>query len=277
MPALQAIEDVAAPLLGEYAFIAGGGVAAAEYSEGVIDKRNILNVPNLEFAYDDIDVFVPTREQLVVVVQKYLDHGYVLVGDFATTWRRWRLFGTGHWHTNSIKLESLKGVEVNVIFKSHGGHPVRTHGQVSESFDFGHVCVVFSTYAGTWKDNRRAQVDTYRPGNRTEFNLLDDKVEDWEAGLFSEHIGLRECGRYGRYVDRGYEYLTQAAVSLAKGYEMAALHYRDKDDPNKRWLGEEFYPMVAEAIRLDDIPQLVELDKLITPRTAIDMLREALI
>jgi hypothetical protein len=57
---------------------------------------------------------------------------------------------------------------------------------------------------------------------------------------------------------------------------MAALHYRDKDDAGKRWLGEEFYPMVAKAIASDDIQQLLDLDKLITPSTAIETLMETL-
>ena len=278
IPAFDAVMQVAAACDGEYGTIAGGATAAACYTTGMFYPEDVLGVVGLEYQWGDVDVFASTKASAVSITKGLLDEGYVLDPKFISTWRRWRKFEMSNkWETHSIKLESLNGIEVNVIAKSVHGVPCRDPWQVAGSFDFGHLTTVFDLETMEWIDLRHATIKGFKPGNRAEFNMLTRKVKDWESGLFSPHIGTREPGRYARNVTRGYVDLLQVKDTLALGYEMGALHYRDKDDPAMKWRGEVFYPAISEAIRSDDFDQLLELEEKSRTPAGLALLMEELV
>lgn len=275
--AYEAVMQVAAACEGHYGSIAGGATAAATYSRGLFYPEDKLDIPDLEYAWGDVDVFASSKASAISITQDLLGQGYVLLPKFHAVWRRWRKFEmSSRWETHSIRLESRNGIEVNVIAKSVHGVPCREPGQVASSFDFGHLTTLFDLETMSWLDFRKSGIPTFEPGNRAEFDVQTRRVEDWTNGYFSLHIGMREPERYARNYLRGYTWLTKAKDTLATGYHVAALHYRDKDDPRERWVGENLYPRIAEAIEDDDFDELVKLGTIARNPQGIDLLMEEL-
>lgn len=278
IPAFDAVMQVAAACDGEYGTIAGGATAAATYSTGMFYPEDILGIPDIEYQWGDVDVFASTKASAVSITKGLLMQGYVLDPKHVSTWRRWRKFEMSNkWETHSIKLESLNGIEVNVIAKSVHGVPCRDPWAVAGSFDFGHLTTVFDLETMEWIDLRHAMIKGFQPGQGKEFDMLTRRIPDWRSGLFSPHIGNREPGRYARYVTRGFTGLMQAKDTLATGYEVAALHYSDKDDPADKWRGDVFYPAIADAIRADDFDQLLELEEKTRTPSGLALLMEELV
>ena len=267
LPALDAIERVQRPLHGLPVYIAGSSVAAALYSN-ISDQ-----------SYDDVDVFCSTPNALVSAVNQLRFHGWEFDPRFERVWVRWMKYGFKGWHTNSIKLEHPKtGIDVNVIYKMVDGHATTSLSQVIESFDFGLLAV------GGWDMER----DTYHdmrsylfPANIHQQDLaqgrlpmLPNRRNDWRNGFISQYQGLREIGRYVKYVDYGYD-MSLVKDDLLTGYWAVADYLSDRDKPEKIQLG-KIYEAIALHLSADNLDQLREVGKEVLFMDSLDAIMESL-
>ena len=278
------IHEVAQPLLGMPVYMAGSLVAADEY--------------NLPDAYDDVDIFCPTSEAMVAAVQRLHDLGFQFNDRFQRVWARWLKYGLKGWHTNSMKLELhnempthylLNGMEasperftmlrnedkleVNIIYKLQGGHPLNRLSAVLESFDFGLLGVGYDLEHGLLRRDMRSYLfPTYTPDGA--LPLMPMKRHDWIQGFLSQYNGTREAGRYAKYAKYGYD-LHLVRDDLIAGYEAAADYLGDRDQEDKKLLA-KIYMRIAELIDTNAIDELYEAGQEILFLDALDEIYEAL-
>ena len=274
LPALDAIERVQRPLHGLPVYIAGSSVAAALYSN-ISDQ-----------SYDDVDVFCSTPNALVSAVNQLRFHGWEFDPRFERVWVRWMKYGFKGWHTNSIKLEHPKtGIDVNVIYKMVDGHATTSLSQVIESFDFGLLSI------GGWDMERDTYHDMrsylFPPEEVDEFlvdgqghplaqalPMLPNRRNDWRNGFISQYQGLREIGRYVKYVDYGYD-MSLIKDDLLTGYWAVADYLSDRDKPEKIQLG-KIYEAIALHLSADNLDQLREVGKEVLFMDSLDAIMESL-
>ena len=274
LPALEAIERVQRPLHGLPVYIAGSSVAAALYSN-ISDQ-----------SYDDVDVFCSTPNALVSAVNQLRFHGWEFDPRFERVWARWMKYGFKGWHTNSIKLEHPKtGIDVNVIYKMVDGHATTSLSQVIESFDFGLLAVGgWDMERGTYHDMRSylfppEEVDEFLTDGQgnplaQELPMLPNRRNDWRNGVISQYQGLREIGRYVKYVDYGYD-MSLIKDDLLTGYWAVADYLSDRDKPEKIQLG-KIYEAIALHLSADNLDQLREVGKEVLFMDSLDAIMESL-
>lgn len=263
--AASAIADVRMALRGLPVFIAGSSVAAAQY-DNISDN-----------AFDDVDVFTPTSHALVHAVNALQNAGYFIDVRHKRLWERWLKYGMKGWHTNSIKLEhELSGLEVNVIYKLVDGHATTSLSQVIESFDFGLLAI------GGWE----TETDTYRDlrsylfpssnhySTAAALPFLPNKRAAWQQGFISQYNGLRQAGRYVKYIDYGYD-LSLIKDDMITGYSIASQYLSDKDSVEKQKLG-EIYNTLATEIDRNELSKLREVSKTILYKDSLDEIMESL-
>ena len=239
-------------------FVTGSAVAASVYG-----------LPN---AFHDIDLFTPTPPAFISSIQHFLSKGYVLEKRFERVWHRWLNMGLGSWHTNSIALVSPGGAQVNLIYKLVNKKPTASLAEVLESFDFGLLTMGWDMRDGVFRDMRpylfpNLPVDGPLP-------LLPNKRDQWTAGFISQYNGLRECGRYAKYHNYGYD-MSAVKDDLVTGYYNAALYLSNRDKPEKQQLG-AIYDAIAGHILVDNIDQLTEASKAILYLDSLDQIMESL-
>lgn len=238
-----ALGVVKAPLAALPVFIAGSAVSSA------------LN-PNVgDTAYDDVDVFCATPQALMAAAERLMRAGFELNDRFERVYHRWIRYGFKGWHTNSLKLEDvIGGIEVNLVFKIVDGHPTTSASQVIESFDFGLLHTAWDCEREEWL----CMADAFFPGMDRfgALPLLPNRRDTWRNGFISQYQGLREAGRYVKYVDYGYD-LSLVKDDLVTGYRMAELFYLDRDKPEHKTLG-QIYGKLAIDIEMDDLDRLRE-------------------
>ena len=274
LPALEAIERVQRPLHGLPVYIAGSSVAAALYSN-ISDQ-----------SYDDVDVFCSTPNALVSAVNQLRFHGWEFDPRFERVWVRWMKYGFKGWHTNSIKLEHPKtGIDVNVIYKMVDGHATTSLSQVIESFDFGLLAVGgWDMERGTYHDMRSylfppEEVDEFLTDGQGNplaqaLPMLPNRRNDWRNGFISQYQGLREIGRYVKYVDYGYD-MSLIKDDLLTGYWAVADYLSDRDKPEKIQLG-KIYEAIALHLSADNLDQLREVGKEVLFMDSLDAIMESL-
>ena len=274
LPALDAIERVQRPLHGLPVYIAGSSVAAALYSN-IGDQ-----------SYDDVDVFCSTPNALVSAVNHLRFHGWEFDPRFERVWVRWMKYGFKGWHTNSIKLEHPKtGIDVNVIYKMVDGHATTSLSQVIESFDFGLLAVGgWDMERGTYHDMRSylfppEEVDEFLVDGQGHplaqaLPMLPNRRNDWRNGFISQYNGLREIGRYVKYVDYGYD-MSLIKDDLLTGYWAVADYLSDRDKPEKIQLG-KIYEAIALHLSADNLDQLREVGKEVLFMDSLDAIMESL-
>jgi hypothetical protein len=253
----EAIVELSNSLYQEPAFIAGSCVAAAEYQ---LD------------GYSDIDAFVPTEQVLMTITQKLLDQGYTMDEKFDRVWYRWQRYGLMGWHTNSMKLHSRSDVEVNIIYKTVNRQPVRTLAQVLESFDFGLLAIGFDVEHGVKRDMRSYLHPDVKPGGP--YPLNPEVRSNWINGFISQHRGLRQAGRYARYVDYGYD-MSATTDDLVVGYRAAALYHSNSFDEEKKFLF-DIYTALANRIEDHEIGELLQFYKTLDFKSPLDEIMAAL-
>ena len=242
-PALDAVDELLARLNGEPVFMAGSLAAAHAHGNPT--------------AWSDVDVFVPTEGLLFTSIKSLLMQGAVPIENFDRVWHRWQRYGLRKWHTNSMRLELSSGVEVNVVYKLTDGHPTTSLSQVLESFDFGLLATGWELESGTYRDLRPFLF----PGADVDgpMQLMPNKRDNWVQGFISQYNGLREGMRYLKYLNYGYD-MSEVKADLVAGYRQATVYHLSTFDPEKHALG-ELYQRIAEAIDLDDTPELEALYK----------------
>jgi hypothetical protein len=236
-PAAQAVDEIRTLLRGRPGFLVGSAVAGEVY-----DKP-----------YNDVDVFVPSVVSLASTVQFLLDDGASLDLQAERTWNRWDLIGTGDWNTNSIKLETLHGTEVNVVYKVVNKAPLTTLHTVLGSFDFGYVAMGYDLRLGTWHDGREFWFG--RGCDMDRLGMLPEREMQWLNGSLGTFTGVRQAERYAKFANRGYD-MSRSAPVLVQGYRITAAHYQLSDDPEKlEYAG--IYLSIADLIETGDVDGLL--------------------
>lgn len=263
MSASAIIADVRARLAGDSVFLAGSLVASETY--GMPDPGH------------DVDLFCPTLQQLIATGQKLLCQGFTLDPRFERVWERWLEMGVKSWHTNSLRLLDPNGLEWNLVYKLNGGHPTTTLAQVLESFDFGLLGTGYDLRTDTYRDMRPYLFpDHWNQGYvfTGPLPMMPEKRANWRRGLISQYNGLRECGRYAKYANYGYD-LSLVKDDLSTGYWNAAAYMSTTFDPEKQQLG-KIYEAIAQHIDLDNIAELAEASTKIDYKDSLDLIMEAL-
>ena len=258
--ASQAIDEVSAVLAGLPAFIAGSSAAAAQ-----------PHAPS-DRSYSDIDVFFASESGIIAGASQLIAAGFVIEPRHARVWHRWLKMGLGKWHTHSLKL--TKGpIDANLVFKIVDGHPTTSASQVIESFDFGLLAHAFDLELMDWRDLR-----SYLFPRITDLNgplpLLPLREASWRQGFISQYQGLREVGRYIRYIDYGWD-LSAVKPDLITGYWNAGEYWTNKGDPDKVILG-KIYETIAMDIEGDDFANLRAVSTEILFMDDLDKIMEAL-
>lgn len=254
LTASEAVAHVRKSLRGRPGFLVGSAVAADVYGK--------------HDAYTDVDVFVPSTNALASTVQFMLDHGCVMNEQELRKWNRWQTIGPGDWHTSSIRLETLAGVEVNVVYKTVGKAPLTSLHAVLGSFDFGYVAMGYDLKTGTFHDGRTfwfgEQCDMHRLG------LLPDRHLQWETGSIGRYTGVRQAQRWAKFALRGYDMSLSSPV-LVQGYRTTATYYLSKDDPEYR----EYAPLylaLADLIEVGGAQEIEDAFKGLQPHDTVNSL-----
>jgi len=248
------IDEVSAPLLGLPVYLAGSLAAEEAYSK--------IN------AHDDVDLFCSTEQVLFIAVQRLLSAGYTFKERFDRVWERWLRYGFKRWHTNSIKLISPAGNEVNVVYKLVDGHPTTSLGQVLESFDFGLLGVGYDLETKTKRDMREYLFPGLDPMGPLPF--MPNKQQGWKHGFISQYNGLREPGRYAKYARYGYD-MSAVKTDLIAGFWIAADYHSLSDKEDKAALG-KIYEVTANLIEDDSFDKLFDASKKILFMDSLDLI-----
>lgn len=256
--ASDAITEVQINLDGVNGFLTGSCVAAADHG--------------LDFAWSDIDVFMPTSHTLIAAGQRLLDRGYKLDDRFSRVWERWLSYGFKSWHTNSLRLHSPGGIETNLVYKLTEGHAATSLAEVIESFDFGLLCTGYELSSGTYRDMQSYLFPGTGKGQA--LPMMPSKRTNWRAGFISQYNGLREFGRYAKYHAYGYD-MSLIKDDLAEGYRAAELYMSNHFDAEKQMMG-QIYGSIADKIEDDAIDELFEATKKIDYKDSLDSIMEAL-
>lgn len=242
----QQIADVLQLLKGEPAVLVGSLVAAEAYG---IDKAH------------DLDIFTPSGEALMALTQRLLTLNYQFAPKFERTWQRWREYGMGRWHTNSMRLISPKGVETNLVYKTVGRSPLTHVSDVVNSFDFGLLAMGYDLRDGAFEDHRAALFQGRGFDPAGPLPMLPRKRESWVRGYFSKYNGLREAGRYAKYHRYGYD-MSQVKDDLVTGYYEAHAHWSNLFEQEEQELG-KIYGIIAQQLDADEIDEILDADKVL--------------
>lgn len=242
-PAIQ-IADVLQLLQGEPAVLVGSLVAAETYG---INQAH------------DLDLFCPSSEALMSIAQLLMCKGYTLDPKFQRTWKRWREYSMGRWHTNSLRLHSPSGVETNLVYKTVGRSPLTHVSDVVNSFDFGLLAMGYDLRDGSFEDHRAALFQGRGFDPEGPLPMMPRKRESWVQGFFSKYNGLREAGRYAKYHRYGYD-MSAVKTDLITGYYEAEAHWLSMFEPEDQDLG-RIYGHIAKRIEDDAIDEMLEADK----------------
>lgn len=259
--AADTVAAVRSLLAGEPVFMAGSLVAAETY--GMPDD-----------SFHDVDLFCPTSNVLISVGQRLLCEGFTLDERMARTWHRWLRYGTKGWHTNSLRIFGPDSTEYNLVYKMTDGHPTTSLAQVLESFDFGLLATGYDLETNTFRDMREYLFPEYAGAASNALPLMPGKRSNWRNGFISQYNGLREVGRYAKYVDYGYD-LSLVKDDLAVGYWAASAYLSTTFDEDKQQLG-KIYEVIAVHIEDDNIAELSRASKEIDYKDSLDVIMEAL-
>lgn len=264
--AAEAVELVVEQARGLRCYLTGSAASAAAKARD--------GIGGYEYAYHDVDLFVGSENEWVRSIQFLVDHGYTFGERMEMLWYRVLHYGTHNWHTNSMRLISPEGIEVNLVYKTIGRHPTSSLSQVLETFDFGLLAMGWETEDGTFRDARSYQFPGMDPNGP--LPLLPWRRESIRQGHFREHQGLRTFGRAARYFgEYGYDG-SLVVPDLVLGYHNAADYYLDRSDPQKQTIG-NIYRTVALLLEENDWPKLAEASEAVPKMDTLDELYELLI
>lgn len=215
--------------------------------------------------YTDADIFCASPVAASAGVQLMLDNGGVLDEKAARTWDNWQQGGMDGWHTNSITVELLNGLEVNLIYKTIGNHPLDTIEKVLGSFDFGYVAAGYDLELRTFHDGREfwfgKGVDLNRLG------MLPQRRKMWLKAKVGRYTGVRQAQRFAKFGLRGYD-MSLVAPVLVQGYRTTAAHYLTKDDPEYAQYA-PLYLAFAQLIELEDLQGIEDAFKVMQPHDPV--------
>jgi hypothetical protein len=172
-------------------------------------------------------------------------------------------------------------VETNLVYKLTEGHAATSLAEVLESFDFGLLGTGWDLEHDVFRDMRKYLFPDQLTGtlgwanvNQVALPMMPNKRANWRQGFISQYNGLREMGRYAKYVKYGYD-MSLVKDDLATGYRMAALYYSTGFKPEHPQM-QAIYEAIAEHIELDHIDELELAAKDIDYTDSLDAIMEAL-
>lgn len=260
MSASALVADVMQRVKGEPVFFAGSLVAAETYGIS---------------GYHDVDLFCPTPQVFISLGTKLQEQGFKPDDRMVRAWHRWLRYGFKSWHTNSFKLFDPNGMEWNLVYKLSDGHPTTSLAQVLESFDFGLLGTGYDVEYGIRRDLRPylfPHVNATHPA--TPLPMMPAKRDNWRNGFISQYNGMREFGRYVKYLGYGYD-LSLVKDDLVTGYREAALYLSARFEDEKKELG-KIYEAIGDHIDANHIVELTEAAKKIDYNDSLDVIMEAL-
>lgn len=256
---------LSSPLAGTYCNWVGS-------SRGAVAR--VERHPSTVFAqlWKDIDFFFSSKEALMFGAAKLLDAGASPLNEGEERkLKRWMRFGMGHFDTHSLRLETLQGVEFNLVFKSQDGKPYRTAAEQVGSFDFSNVSMSTDMRTGETYD----LFEYYWPGGNPDMvRMFPEREEQWLTGTIGKHTGSRQAGRYATNYARGYD-MELCKLPLVTGYRIVAVHYLDQDDDVLNDIGRT-YLSIASLIEDDDIDALLYAYSNINPHSKIASIAAAI-
>ena len=258
--ASSAIDEVSQIVAALPVYIAGSAAASAQ-----------PHAPS-PLAYSDIDMFFASESGIVAGVQRFIDAGFTLDPRHERVWARWMKMGLGKWHTHSIKL-TRGSHEVNCVFKIVDGHPTTSPAQVIESFDFGLLSHAFDCELMVWRD-MRSYLFPEIADHDGPLPLLPLRRDAWQSGFISQYQGLREIGRYIRYLDYGWD-LSIVKPDLITGYWAVSRYLNDRGGEDREKLA-KIYETLAINIEDDDFDSLRDASKEIMFMDDLDKIMESL-
>ena len=104
--------------------------------------------------------------------------------------------------------------------------------------------------------------------------MMPNKRENWRRGFISQYNGIRESGRYAKYHQYGHD-MSLVKDDLLTGYREAELYNGSHFDKDKQQLA-LIYGAIADHIEADNIDHLIEANKKIEYKDALDLIMEAL-
>lgn len=268
LDATFAIQRVLTVAAGLPVYIAGSAVVAEHYDN--IDSTS----------FDDVDVFCPTPQVLIALAERFINSGFILNDRMERVYTRWLKFGFKGWHTNSLKLElplpngvgGFDYLKINLVYKLTDGHPTTSLAQVLESFDFGLLALGYDAELNRKMDLRPYLFQGMDPDGP--LPLMPNKQGNWRSGFISQYNGLRECGRYVKYHDYGFD-LSLVKDDLVTGYRASSEYYTQRDDKDKVTLG-LIYESLAESLENDELDKIREASGEILYMDSLDAIMEAL-
>lgn len=252
----EAVTAVINLLAGIPAAIAGSVMAAQYYGKD---------------EFSDVDVFCYTPEAIILAAERLRVGGAVIWPRHERMLRRWHKYELGNWHTNSIKFH-LDDIEINLIYKTIGRHPVRSSAQVIESFDFGLLHMAYDLDLGAY----RSMCDYFFPGAdpRGALPMLPDRREQWQTGFVSQYVGMRQFGRYAKYAKRGYD-LSLVKPDLITGYELATEYHLGRGGDESMAYAQVF-ESVRDSIEDDRYDDLIAAAAAAVNQDSLDTIMESL-
>lgn len=259
LTASQAIQSVR-PLLKGYPVYIAGSVVAAE----VYDKPH---------AYSDLDVFCSSKMSTAAVVQMLIENGYSIAEGMKRLWERWLMTDLSSWHTHSIRLDNPHtGLEVNVIYKTIDGAPIKSLAHLIESFDYG----LLAAGGYDMKNDVRRDLRGYLFPEYSDLEgalpMIPIRENDWRNGFISKYQGLRMAGRLVKYRDYGYD-MSLCQDLLIEMYENAGHHLKDRIEPDKKMLG-EIYLALSAHLSKSEYDKIKKFSKKLAYKSDLDALRD---
>lgn len=241
------------------ACIAGSTVAAETYG-----------LPLGQFA--DLDVFCYSSEAMIVGAMRLMAAGFEIEERHSRVWHRWIKYGISGWHTNSLKLMTGDGVELNLIYKKVNRHPLTSLAAVLESFDFGLLASGYDLEQGTHHDMRTYLFPDLDPTGP--LPLMPQRRDGWRGGFISQYQGMRELGRYAKYIRYGYD-MSLVQDDLVTGYMNAAAYMSNRTEPEKQLLSQIYYS-AAEKVEANDLKDIEEFADLLVSTDQLDAIMDEL-
>ena len=170
-----------------------------------------LDPEELEWFYQfsDVDIFAynPNKDaaNLSRIETILLMRGYTPLNEREEIRNR-RVDTTGQprWVTNSVRLLSPYGFEVNLINKLSNGNAMHDPIDVLKTFDWAWLTIAAWDLRTGGRVNLQPALGDYFDSFDQEFTLLMSRLSDFEDGIMSQYMMLRQMPRLAKFM-KGFE------------------------------------------------------------------------
>lgn len=199
--------------------IAGSAAMKAAYQQ--IYKLGLDPELDWFYQFSDVDIFVynPNKDaaNLSRIETILLMRGYTPLNQREEIRnRRVDVAGQPRWVTNSVRLMSPYGFEVNLINKLSNGNAMHDPIDVLKTFDWAWLTIAAWDLRTGGLISLQAALEDYFDTFDQEFTLLMSRLSDFEDGIMSQYIMLRQMPRLAKFM-KGFEEAHQDLSDLIAG------------------------------------------------------------